>query len=81
MKPYSYIQVKQRAVDAKRTLDLLGVLNDGGEVGNMLGVNFDFHQFQGRMDIDTAAIMGHSFGGATTVQTLSEDKRFKYAEL
>ena len=69
--------MKQRVVDAKKTLDLLELLNDGGEVGNMLGINFDFRQFQGRMDISTAAIMGQSFGGTTTVQTLSEDKRFK----
>ena len=34
--------------------------------------------FQGRMDVTTAAVMGHSFGGATTVQTLSEDTRFRY---
>ena len=31
---------------------------------------------QGRLDVRKAAIMGHSFGGATTIQTLSEDERF-----
>ena len=31
---------------------------------------------QGRLDISKAAIMGHSFGGATTIQALSEDQRF-----
>ena len=29
------------------------------------------------MDIATAAVIGHSFGGATTIQTLSEDSRFR----
>ena len=29
------------------------------------------------MDLNQVAVMGHSFGGATTVQTLSEDPRFK----
>ena len=31
---------------------------------------------QGRLDLGRAAIMGHSFGGATTIQTLSQDQRF-----
>ena len=31
---------------------------------------------QGRLDLNKAAIMGHSFGGATTIQALSEDQRF-----
>ena len=30
------------------------------------------------MDLNQVAVMGHSFGGATTVQTLSEDLRFKW---
>ena len=29
------------------------------------------------MDIVTAAVIGHSFGGATTIHTLSEDSRFR----
>ena len=29
------------------------------------------------MDIATAAVIGHSFGGATAIQTLSEDSRFR----
>ena len=29
------------------------------------------------MNIATAAVIGHSFGGATTIQTLSEDFRFR----
>ena len=31
---------------------------------------------QARLDVGKAAIMGHSFGGATTIQALSEDQRF-----
>ena len=54
-------------------------LNDGGAVRNMLGGgdSFDFSQFKGRLDLDKVAIMGHSFGGGTVVQTLSHDQRFK----
>ena len=71
------LQVKKRAVDARRALDLLGLLNEGSAVGNLMGENFDFSQFKGRLDLDSAGMMGHSFGGATTIQTLSEDQRFK----
>ena len=72
------MQVKQRAFDVQQGLNLLHLLNDGGEIRNMLEgcTTFDYGQFKGRLDAGTAAVMGHSFGGATTVQTLSEDSRF-----
>lgn len=75
-------QVKQRAIDAKQALNMLYLLNDGADIENMLeagGINgrdFDFSQFKGSLDVESAAVMGHSFGGATTIQTLSEDPRF-----
>ncbi len=70
-------QVKHRSVDAQRALDLLDVLNQGESVGNLLGANVDFSQFKGRLDITTAGMLGHSFGGATVLQTLHDDQRFK----
>ena len=57
---------------------MLQLLNEGGEVINMMGERFDWSQFRGRLQLDTAAVMGHSFGGTTTIQTLYTDKRFKY---
>ena len=75
-------QVKQRAIDAKQALDILYMLNDGADIQNMLeddgvdGRGFNFGQFRGSLDVKSAAVMGHSFGGATTIQTLSEDPRF-----
>lgn len=71
------VQVKQRSVDARRALDLLALLNEGGPVGNLLGVHLDFSQFKGRLDLNTAGVIGHSFGGATVIQTLSDEQRFK----
>lgn len=70
--------MKQRASEARQTLDLLHLLNDGAEISNMLEETsgFDYGQFKGRLNVATAAVMGHSFGGATTIQTLSEDSRF-----
>ena len=72
------MQVKQRSFEVKQGLNLLYLLNNGGEIRNMLEDcrTFDYGQFKGRLDVDTAAVMGHSFGGATTIQTLSEDSRF-----
>jgi dipeptidyl aminopeptidase/acylaminoacyl peptidase len=54
------------------------MLNEGVEVHNMMEGHFDFRQFQGRLDLRKAAIMGHSFGGATTIQALSQDHRFQF---
>ena len=58
---------------------MLQLLNDGGTVQNMMegGDRFDFGQFKSRLDMDTAAILGHSFGGATTVLAMAEEPRFK----
>ena len=33
--------------------------------------------FKGRLDLNKVAIVGHSFGGATTVMSLAKDKRFR----
>ena len=57
---------------------MLYLLNNGENIRNMLetGREFDFSQFKGSLNVESAAVMGHSFGGATTIQTLSEDPRF-----
>ena len=73
------VQVKQRAFDTKQALNLLYLLNDGGDIQNTLdcgNYSFDFGQFKGYLDVERAAIMGHTLGGATTIQALSEDPRF-----
>ena len=66
-----------RVDDVKRSLDILCLLNKGETIRNMMGGSYDFGQFKGRLDTDKAGLMGHSFGGGTTVLTLSEDPRFK----
>ena len=59
---------------------MLQLLNDGGNIRNMMegGESFDFGQFKSRLDMEKAAIMGHSFGGSTTVLAMCEEPRFKY---
>ena len=61
----------------QKALDLLSLLNEGGDVRNMMEGNYNLAQFKGRLKVDMAAVMGHSFGGATAIQALSEDHRFK----
>lgn len=68
----------------KQTLNLLDLLNRGGNIQNMLpevdSHRFDFSQFKNRLNMETAAVIGHSFGGATTVIGLSEEPRFKFVD-
>ena len=42
----------------------------------MMGGHYDFSQFVGRLDLDLAAVIGHSFGAATALTVLREDQRF-----
>jgi len=69
--------VKQRADECRKTLDILGLLNDGADLNDMMGNGFNFKQFKGRVDISRVGILGHSFGGATAVLTLQEESKFK----
>ena len=72
------MQVKTRSFDVRQALKLLDLLNDGGTVHNMLDEDgFDFGMFKGCLDLDKAAVMGHSFGGSATVMALSEEPRLK----
>ncbi len=61
--------VALRAADLSSTLTRLGRL-DRGEVGGPLA---------GRLDVDRAAVTGHSFGGATALTVAGADPRFDAA--
>ena len=61
----------------QKALDLLYLVNEGGDVHNMMEGSYDLAQFKGRLKVDVVAAMGHSLGGATAIQALSEDNRFK----
>ena len=43
---YQSVQVRQRADDVRKSLDLLQLLNDGAEIRNMMEGYFDFRQLQ-----------------------------------
>ncbi|XP_070552014.1 platelet-activating factor acetylhydrolase-like [Ptychodera flava] len=77
--PLRNSQVKVRARESSRALDLLENLNKGDHVENLLDQtsNSLLKQFKGRLDVSRAVVMGHSFGGSTTVQSLFQDRRFR----
>ena len=60
--------VEVRAKDASFILDKLIDINAGENPSGIL---------TGKLDLDRVGMLGHSLGGATTVQTLLQDKRFK----
>lgn len=74
-------QVRQRVVESLRMLNLFGNLDSGldqqSNVQILLGADFDWKQFEGRLDVDNAISVGHSFGGASAVTICALDKRIK----
>ncbi|XP_004606006.1 platelet-activating factor acetylhydrolase [Sorex araneus] len=70
-------QVRQRAKECSRALSLILDINHGKPVKNVLDLPFDIKQLKDSIDKNKIAVMGHSFGGATVLQTLSEDHRFR----
>ncbi len=71
------LQVKVRVDDVRKVLLVLDKLADGRDVINLMNRDFPLGQFKGRLDMDRTAIMGHSFGGGTSVLALAEERRFK----
>nr|XP_057927087.1 platelet-activating factor acetylhydrolase isoform X2 [Doryrhamphus excisus] len=72
-------QVNQRADECVRALDRLTDINSGLPVQNVLQTHFDWTTLQNSMDLGKVAVMGHSFGGATAIEALAKDTKFKCA--
>ncbi|KAM9739684.1 platelet-activating factor acetylhydrolase isoform 1-T1 [Dama dama] len=70
-------QVRQRAKECSQALSLILDIDHGRPVTNVLDLEFDVEQLKDSIDRDKIAVIGHSFGGATVIQTLSEDQRFR----
>ena len=76
------LAVRERVGETRQCLDLLEKMNtgkleeeyvlvDGGEDSVSL-----LKQLEGSLAMEKACIIGHSFGGATTVMALAQDSRW-----
>ncbi|XP_063094850.1 platelet-activating factor acetylhydrolase-like isoform X2 [Cavia porcellus] len=70
-------QLRQRGEECSQALSWLLSIDEGEPVKNVLDLKFDIQQLKGSLDRSKVAIIGHSFGGATVIQALSEDQRFR----
>ncbi|KAG7508465.1 platelet-activating factor acetylhydrolase isoform X2 [Solea senegalensis] len=70
-------QVKQRANECILALDKLIEINSGIQVQNALQTRFDWTTLENSMDLCRIAAMGHSFGGATMIEALCKEVKFK----
>ncbi|XP_062042216.1 platelet-activating factor acetylhydrolase isoform X3 [Lepus europaeus] len=70
-------QVRQRAKECSQALTWILDVDHGKPVTNVLDLGFDVEQLKDSIDRNKIAVIGHSFGGATVIQTLSEDQRFR----
>ncbi|XP_073348653.1 platelet-activating factor acetylhydrolase isoform X1 [Pagrus major] len=70
-------QVKQRADECILALDRLTQINSGIPVQNVLHTKFDWTTLENSMDLCRIAAMGHSFGGATVIEALCKEVKFK----
>ncbi|XP_006120742.1 platelet-activating factor acetylhydrolase isoform X2 [Pelodiscus sinensis] len=75
--PLRHQQVQQRREECIKALDLILDINSGKHVENVLPSNFDWTLLKGSIDNNKIAMMGHSFGAATAIETLSKETRFK----
>ncbi|GAB1606632.1 platelet-activating factor acetylhydrolase-like [Argonauta hians] len=69
-------QVKIREQECIQALDLLHKLNKGETVCNLLNSDMSPDHFKNHLDLSNVCIAGHSFGGATAIMVLANDKRF-----
>lgn len=72
-------QLKFRIAEVVRTLNLMEELNKGSNITNVLedSKDYDLTMFKNGMNVQQPILSGHSYGGATTMMTLAQDKRFK----
>ncbi|NWI65870.1 PAFA acetylhydrolase, partial [Todus mexicanus] len=70
-------QVQQRAQECIKALNLILKINSGEEVMNVLNSSFDWNSLKDSVDTSRIAVMGHSFGGATVIESLSKEIRFR----
>lgn len=75
--PFRNAQVRHRSHEVLKTVELIKRLNDGHAPENHFDSiskpkipGFPFNEFKNKLDVNSMSLMGHSFGGATVIQTL-----------
>nr|XP_060640441.1 platelet-activating factor acetylhydrolase 2, cytoplasmic [Anolis sagrei ordinatus] len=72
-------QLHQRANECIRGLKLFRSIDGGKTPVNILHTDFDLSALKDNIDLTKVAVMGHSFGGATSVLALVKEAQFKCA--
>ncbi|XP_062818869.1 platelet-activating factor acetylhydrolase 2, cytoplasmic [Anolis carolinensis] len=72
-------QLHQRANECIRGLKLFRSIDAGKPPVNLLRTDFDLSALKDNIDLTKVAVMGHSFGGATSVLALVKEAQFKCA--
>ncbi|XP_014282795.1 platelet-activating factor acetylhydrolase isoform X2 [Halyomorpha halys] len=70
-------QLRGRANEIIKLIDFLHKINSG-EASNILKSSVDLSSFKDRLELSSLSMMGHSFGGATSMLAMSLDDRIKY---
>ncbi|XP_072103401.1 platelet-activating factor acetylhydrolase 2, cytoplasmic-like isoform X2 [Mobula birostris] len=71
-------QLSQRVEECGRVLNILSEINSGTSIKNTLE-SLHLSDLKGCIDLQKVAVMGHSFGGSTSILALAKDKRFRCA--
>nr|XP_039250801.1 platelet-activating factor acetylhydrolase-like [Styela clava] len=71
-----YQQITQRVDDISKLINCVEQLNNG-TLHNVLSEDVDLSVFKDKLDVKKCAIIGHSFGGGTTIAALEKESRIK----
>ncbi|XP_069751507.1 platelet-activating factor acetylhydrolase 2, cytoplasmic-like isoform X2 [Narcine bancroftii] len=72
-------QLCRRVEECNHALAILTDINSGKSVNNVLLGNLSLSVLKGCIDLQRVAVMGHSFGGSTSVLAVAKDTRFRCA--
>lgn len=80
-----YIQVIQRAKECKQLFQLIKNINSENipynvfdDVPSSRQDDFRLNDLVNLIDVDDISVMGHSFGAATSLLTLGQNKQIRY---